>query len=119
MQRIEVRRQAARFYIYKFEAGKEPEEIKPDTPGVTELTWTVHIANKKATWYTFQRLKGEHGYASNHELRNPDKTNEAERKALMIDAGPRSISGKGTNGPDYQFRRDNIPVEYNGSFPPG
>ena len=111
-----VRRQAARFRIYRSTDGSPPEEVTLDTAGVLEIYWRAHLANKKSSWYEFQTTKGEFGYASNHPLRNPDKKTTQEREALIIDPGPRSISGRDKRG--VEFSRKTIPRDYKGSFPP-
>jgi hypothetical protein len=115
-----MRRQAARFRIYR-EAGGKTEEVTLDTPGVKEIRWTVHVANKKASWYQFKTSSGEQGYAPNHPLRNVDVVKEADRLKLIIDAGPRGISGRNAGGPPspVEFSRSTIPPGYKGgSFPP-
>jgi hypothetical protein len=63
---------------------------------IEDIHWTVYLANKKASWYTFEQTDGEHGYAADHPLRNADITNSEERQRLIIDPGPRSVSFKGT-----------------------
>jgi hypothetical protein len=46
-----VKRQAARFRLYGYDArGKLLGEI---TAKDARITWTVHVANKKASWRTF------------------------------------------------------------------
>jgi len=114
-----LRRQAARFRVFR-ETDSGTEELTLDTPDVVHIHWTVHLANKKATWYQFQTSQGEQGYASNHPLRNPDKTTVDERRRLIIDPGPREIAGRsaGGNG-EVSFSRNTIPPGYKGgSFPP-
>ena len=54
-------RQAALFHVYRFENGAWTE-VTLETPGVTKITWTAHIANKKASWYDFLTSLGEDGY---------------------------------------------------------
>src|SRR5947209_16937421 len=75
-----VKRQAARFRIYAYDStGKVVQEL---TAADADITWTVHLANKKASWHEF------HGryYPQRHPdhpvppLRNPDVTN---RDALI------------------------------------
>jgi hypothetical protein len=108
-------RQAARFRIYREDDYGGTEEITLNTPGIASITWTAHIANKKASWYTFVTNEGEHGYAPNHPLRNPGET---DRNKLMIDAGPRSISGANQAG--VAFDAASAPPGYQGvNFPPG
>ncbi len=112
-----LQRQAARFRVFRREPGKTTEEVTLDTAGVREIRWTAHLANKKASWYCFQTIRGEHGYASNHPLRNAGVTAEADRRKLIIDPGPRSIAGR--NAPGVDFSRDTIPAGYTGgNFPP-
>jgi|HubBroStandDraft_1064217.scaffolds.fasta_scaffold00065_48 hypothetical protein len=109
-------RQAARFHLYRSTDDGPPEEVTLGTSGVSDIRWTVHLANKKSSWYAFETIKGEYGYASNHPLRNAGKTSDAERRALIIDPGPRTIAG-GEHGP-VPFSRTTIPPGYQGSFPP-
>lgn len=107
-------RQAARFRVYR-EGPGGAEEITLGTPGIASITWTAHIANKKASWYTFVTNEGEDGYAPNHPLRNPA---EADRNKLMIDAGPRTIAGASQAG--VHFDAASAPPNYRGvNFPPG
>lgn len=110
-------RQAARFRIYRSKDGGPAEEVTLDTPGVVSIKWRVHVANKKASWYAFQTKQGEAGYASNHPLRNASITDLQGRQALIIDPGPREISGKNQSG--VAFSRETIPPGYvGGNFPP-
>ncbi len=112
-----VQRQAARFRIWRREAGKAPEEVTLDTPGIREIRWSAHLANKKASWYCFETIKGERGYAASHPLRNADVQGEEARRKLIIDPGPRSIAGRNASGVD--FSRATIPAGYaGGNFPP-
>src|SRR6266446_1890728 len=53
-----VKRQAARFRIFNYPIGKEPEELNLDHPDVAEIEWTVHLANKKAAFFKFDGQKG-------------------------------------------------------------
>lgn len=107
-------RQAARFRIYRIENGKE-EEITLNTANVKTITWTAHLANKKASWYNFETSLGENGYAPNHPLRNPQVKN---RHKLIIDAGPRMISGANHDG--CHFDLSSVPPDYRGThFPKG
>lgn len=110
----QLRRQAARFRIYRVENGKA-EEVTPHSAGVKSIEWHVHLANKKPSWYTFQPAEGEGGYAPNHPLRNPRAPN---RQHLLIDAGPRHIEGKNRSG--VHFDMASVPPGYQGAhFPQG
>src|SRR5579871_1163471 len=47
-----LRRQAARFRIYGYDAaGRVVGEI---TAADAKIEWTAHLANKKAAWYNFE-----------------------------------------------------------------
>jgi hypothetical protein len=85
-----LKRQAARFRIYGLDRdGKVVEELNASN---ADITWTVHVANKKAAWYNFERAmdipealpcaRRNHAYAG------------ADRQRLVIDPGPRSIAGQ-------------------------
>ena len=107
-------RQAARFRIFKGE-----QEITLDSSDIDKIVWTVHLANKKASWYDFRTNEGEQGYAPNHPLRNSGVTG-SDRLKLIVDAGPRSISGKNVSGDAYQFDAASAPKHYRGvNFPKG
>jgi hypothetical protein len=102
-----VKRQAARFRVYAYdESNPRGRELKAgDTitflhqnsgqiydAELLDVTWKVYLANKKSSWYRFEQLDGEHGYASEHPLRNPDVTDNEQRRRLIIDPGPQSVS---------------------------
>ncbi|HEX5884355.1 MAG TPA: LodA/GoxA family CTQ-dependent oxidase [Pyrinomonadaceae bacterium] len=96
-----VKRQAARFRIYGLNlAGEAVGEITADH---AEITWRVHIANRKAGWYQFENAMDlGPKYAKTTALRNRTITG-SDRSQLIIDPGPRTISGRDIQGPDYQF----------------
>jgi L-Lysine epsilon oxidase N-terminal/L-lysine epsilon oxidase C-terminal domain len=107
-------RQAARFRVYRIEDGRV-EEITLGSPGIKSIAWTVHLANKKPSWYTFETSLGEDGYAPNHPLRNAAAP---DRHKLIIDAGPRTVSGAAVR--DVSFSRASVPPGYRGAhFPEG
>jgi hypothetical protein len=116
-----LRRQAARFRIWRRRPGTTPEEVTLETKGVRAIRWTVHLANKKASWYRFQTSRGQGGYGPNHALRNADLQSTEERRRLVIDPGPRGITGREAGGgaAPVEFSRATIPTGYRGgSFPP-
>ncbi|MDC0667092.1 LodA/GoxA family CTQ-dependent oxidase [Nannocystis radixulma] len=81
-------RQAARFRVYGVDAtGKIVRELTD-----AKVKWTVHLANKKSAWYQFQLALDipEAASAPPTLLRNAAV---GDRKQLVIDPGPRSISG--------------------------
>ena len=95
-----IKRQAARFRIYGInEAGEAVREITADD---AEITWRVHVANRKAGWYQFLNAMDLGKYAITTTLRNKTITG-ADRQKLIIDPGPRSISGRNTQGDAYHF----------------
>lgn len=97
----QVRRQAARFRIYREEPGKPPVEVSVGK-GLKAVQWTVHVANKKAAWYNFAELQGNVMLGANNTyqqqgipLRNAKVTDEKLRQRLIIDPGPRTVSKPG------------------------
>lgn len=77
-----VKRQAARFRLFGYDAkGKLVGEISAKDAAIT---WTVHLANKKAAWKRFD------GLSKTTPLRNAKVT---DRASLVIDPGPRSLTG--------------------------
>lgn len=112
-EQLRLCRQAALFHIYR-DGENGPEEVTLATPGVKSITWTAHIANKKASWYTFATNEGQFGYAPNHPLRNAQAD---DRLKLIIDAGPRQISG--ACAAPAPFDEATVPPDYVGAnFPP-
>lgn len=112
-----IRRQAARFRIYRYE-GPDPVEVSLADPDVAGIEWTVHLANKKASWYEFHIHRGQEGYSPDHPLRNAKVTGEARRR-FVIDGGPGKLTGPGQR---KDFSR-NAPRQpefsgYEASFPP-
>ncbi|MBK3576893.1 LodA/GoxA family CTQ-dependent oxidase [Streptomyces sp. MBT65] len=95
-----IRRQAARFRVYGYNAaGEVVRELKPGDAGVSEIQWTVHLANKKAAWYQFHvPLDIPEGKAlapEQYGRRNADVVG-ADRKKLVIDPGSRTVRGSMT-----------------------
>ncbi|MCG8364068.1 MAG: LodA/GoxA family CTQ-dependent oxidase [Pseudanabaenales cyanobacterium] len=94
-----IKRQAARFRIYGYNAAGEV--VGELTSNNADVEWTVHLANRKAQWYQFQ-VPFDIPEAQDLSVprRNPTV---ADREILAIDPGPRTIKGKGTSGAAYQF----------------
>jgi L-lysine 6-oxidase len=98
-----IRRQAARFRVYRYEDGRAPVEVSPGN-GLTSVTWTVHMANKKSAWWNFSELQGDILLGPNNTyeyqskfwngpaLRNADVK---DRKTLITDPGPRTMTAPG------------------------
>src|SRR5437016_11402838 len=127
-----VKRQAARFRVYvyddNFRRGEELQigstiEVVREKSGqlmtgkVLDIAWTVYLANKKASWYQFQQLDGEHGYDDKHPLRNAEVTNTDARQQLIIDPGPQTVSYTDEKQRTAQFAKGQNPG-YTQSFPP-
>ncbi len=95
-----VKRQAARFRIFHYPPGKEPEELTIDHPDVQEIQWTVHLANRKAAFFEFDGLTGATGpFLGAVQNRRNQTIAAADRNSkLVIDPGPRSIKS-GVPGP--------------------
>jgi L-lysine 6-oxidase len=96
----QLRRQAARFRVYRHTEGAAPVEVSLGN-GLRSITWTVHVANKKAAWYNFQELQGnvmlgaDNTYAKQGvPFRNATVVGDA-RQALIIDPGPATVSAPG------------------------
>jgi L-Lysine epsilon oxidase N-terminal/L-lysine epsilon oxidase C-terminal domain len=108
-------RQAARFRVYHAGNGQpvKPGDKVDGDKTVESIRWTVYLANKKAAWYEFQKKSGEHGYPPDHPLRNANVASEDERKSLIIDPGPRTITSSSGVPEDAKFSRDG-----GGTFPP-
>ena len=118
-----ILRQAARFQIFVYDDQTpegRPLELGDEIQGVTShgklknIHWYAYLANKKASWYEFKELEGEHGYAKTHPLRNAAVTGSA-RQSLIIDPGPQEVDTlkKGSAA----FSRGANP-EQSQSFPP-
>ncbi|WP_257165107.1 LodA/GoxA family CTQ-dependent oxidase [Bradyrhizobium sp. SRS-191] len=93
-----IKRQAARFRLYAFDKDNVciGELLADDT---IDITWTVHLANAKASYNTFLGRFWQSQYPNFYKynpnetpLRNQEIMDPAQRqKLLVIDAGPRSI----------------------------
>ena len=127
-----VKRQAARFRVFGYDdnlqRGKElqvGDQIQTVlqktgqlmTGEVVDIEWTVYLANKKASWYEFQQLDGEHGYGAEHPLRNGDIDNPDARQQLIIDPGPQTVSHADKKQRAARFARGANPG-FTQTFPP-
>ena len=95
-----IKRQAARFQVWAYDDDSpegRPLKLGDHVEGggnagtLINIHWRVYLANKKASWYEFKQLEGEHGYAPDHVLRNAAVTGENARQRLIIDPGPRTV----------------------------
>jgi hypothetical protein len=111
-----ILRQAARFRLFGLDAdGKIIKELSADDG---DITWSVHVANAKAAWYQFVKALdlGESAGALSSDTggipavacprRNP-KIHGVCRSDLVIDPGPRLITGRNLNAdgsqPQYAY----------------
>lgn len=113
-----VRRQGQPFVLLD-DSG---QELTLNHPDIKSIQWTVHLANKKAAWYQYSELKGNLLYGPQNSyqqqkvpLRNPNISNETQRQQLIIDPGPRSVSGRRQH---IGFDAASAPVGYPVSYPP-
>lgn len=101
-----IRPQAARFRVwaYKKVAGRwrADHEVVTGKDGFPKIEWTVHLANRKASFAQFKGRAGE-GSAAAAPPRNSGVTGAA-RAALEIDPGARTIAG--TNIDDRETKPD-------------
>ncbi|MGA8595068.1 MAG: LodA/GoxA family CTQ-dependent oxidase [Bryobacteraceae bacterium] len=86
-----LKRQAAQFRIYGYDSNGEV---------VTELTcvnahieWTVHVANKKGAWYDFDAALDLPEAKDLKSCRRNAFIQGEQREKLVIDPGPRTVSG--------------------------
>ena len=119
-----IKRQAARFQIWAYDDEHpqgRPLKLGDHIEGggnagtLIDIQWRVYLGNKKASWYEFLQLEGEHGYSPNHPLRNAGITDDGARQRLIIDPGPRTVDHRTHRA--AHFDRDGTDV-YAPTFPP-
>jgi hypothetical protein len=110
-----VLRQAARFRV--FGLNRRGEVVAELTADNADITWLVHLANKKSAWYNFRQAfdvpESIEGFPDRGipplvvARRNAGVTGQ-DRGQLVIDPGPREISGRSVNhdGADPRHRLD-------------
>jgi hypothetical protein len=83
-------RQAVRFRVFRCVRDERNRLIDAQevAPGQATINWTVHLANRKAAGEVFPPAPPD--APGGRRLRNP---NEPDRARLIIDPGPRTISG--------------------------
>lgn len=94
-----LKRQAARFRVYGL--NEQGEVVQELTAADADLSWQVHVANKKAAWYEFNTAM-DIPQAQPVGLRNANFTGAA-RAGLVIDPGPLEISGPNEQGAAFRF----------------
>lgn len=84
-----IKRQVQRFRIYGLDSqGRVVAELTADNAAIT---WTAHLANKKAAWYNFITAM-DIPEAKPVTRRNAGYP--GDRNNLVIDPGPRSVTGR-------------------------
>jgi L-lysine 6-oxidase len=117
-----VKRQAARFRLFRVGGDGSETEVTLDSPDVQSISWSVHLANKKAAWYEFSELQGNLLYgpqnsyqAQGVDQRNSDVEGHSARRKLIIDPGPRTLEGASKH---VSFEKQSVPAGYKfASFP--
>lgn len=94
-----VKKQVARFRIYGFDADGNVVKELTMADGAA-ITWRVHAANRKAAWYQFNNALDLGAQAIPSQFRNKSVVGD-DRNKLVIDPGPRTISGKKISGDTY------------------
>lgn len=89
-----IKRQAARFRLYAYD--KNHNVIGELTSANAVIKWTVHLVNGKGAWHCF---------APEQDGEQPLRNNfiKQDRSQLVVDPGPRSISGRRKQGHEYRF----------------
>jgi hypothetical protein len=93
-----VKKQVVRFRVYGL--NDKGEVVRELTAADAEIEWRVHVANRKAAWYQFTNALDLEGLAVPAAFRN---ANVSDRSQLVIDPGPRSITGRDQEGPEYRL----------------
>jgi hypothetical protein len=126
-----LKKQAARFKVYAYDNANPDDSgtrvqvgiTKVNGKTVTGIEWTVYLANKKTSWFQFVQLTGsgmdgDAGYNQNNAKdptinplrfsqalgtsKAPKTINDAKRKQLVLDPGPRTVSGP--EAPAQEFK---------------
>jgi hypothetical protein len=89
-----LKRQAARFRIYGY--NKHGEVVRELTTDEVDVTWSVHLANKKAAWYRFLNAL-DFPEAEQANTACPRRNPGVPAEQLTIDAGkqPLSVADRG------------------------
>ncbi|MGB0505046.1 MAG: LodA/GoxA family CTQ-dependent oxidase [Pikeienuella sp.] len=100
-----LKRQAARFRIYGYDKnGDVVAEIQQSSN--SEISWSVHVANKKAQWFEFDAAMDLPATENlSVPLRNPG-VKGGSRNPLCIDGGKTQISGINMQDSTYSMTGD-------------
>lgn len=93
-----IKPQAARFRIFEYvDNGKGAYVVGREVNMAdkeVKVVWTVHLANRKASFFEFSGMSGE----DRNQAKRRNVGFLGDRRKLEIDPGPRSVSGK-SKGP--------------------
>ena len=105
-----LKRQAAKFRIYGYNANNEV--VRELTAENASVKWTVELANRKAQWYRFITAMDIPETANlSVPRRNASQTSQTDREKLAITPGPRSIAGISVSGgPEHAFDNGSFTV---------
>ena len=98
-----LKRQAAQFRIYGYDANNQV--VGELTSAEADIAWTVHVANKKGAWYDFDVALDLVEAKDHKSARRNAFVQGADRDKLVIDPGPRSISGSNQNSAPFDTGR--------------
>ena len=104
-----IKRQAARFRVYEYDAQSDGRftmrrELTLEEPDVTDIRWTVHLANSKASFHRFEGPRGDPTATPPADQSAPPPRNAAikgkddRRRLLEINPFARSIGGRAVTG---------------------
>jgi L-lysine epsilon oxidase-like protein/heme oxygenase-like protein len=117
-----IKRQAARFRIYGYNA--QGEAIAELTAADADIQWTVQLANKKASFDMFLgrywdiQFPDVKKYADEHNHGNPPQRNQEisdqalRQRLLEIRPEPRTIAGANESGEKYRMIGSFGPLPY-------
>jgi hypothetical protein len=116
-----VRPQAVRYRIFEYEKGADGKfhpkgEVALGDGRTTKITWTVHLANRKAGFCQFKGQKGAlasplfSNYSAT-QMRNPALVGADNRRSTLdLDPGPRSIEGGAGSPQNFAINRPPLTI---------
>lgn len=97
-----LKREVAEFRIYGYNAqGKVVRELVMDE--ITEIEWTVELANHKAAWYNFELALDIPEAVTAPPSTRRNANIKIERQRLSITPCAKTIAKPSTQGPNYHF----------------
>lgn len=118
-----IKAQAARFRIWEYveaEGKLVPQrELSLDNSDVVSIDWTVHLANRKASFFKFAGRRGEadnYGSLTAADRRNRDVPDSERDQRLELDEGPKKICGKNAGKVEFKNTKPHIPIDMFGEL---